>query len=413
MNNNVDVIATSAWMNIIRVIGALGVWMVIGLLWLGGVIDFDPRPIFFFLIPVYILTSFLWQAIVKRNIFAHPFLLGQLLVDIITVTIGIYFAGGIHSPFVFLYIIIIISATLISLKAVVVAGMAIILVYAFLIFSEITDLIPFLVGTGVIDNHDIIHSAVFLLVMILIGFQTYFFRAQTKKKEEQFDNMKDDLLFRTVHDLRSPSTVIRLIMERYDSPLWLEKHPETKEDVLLVRDANERMLNLVRDLLLAAKSGNAGIAFKKEAVALQEILHQVVKELGPAAFKKNVAIHYSAHAELPKVAADAERLKEVFSNLLDNAILYNKDGGSVFVEHRIRGSILETEVRDTGIGISDSDQANLFKQFFRAHSDHQIQGTGLGLYIVKNLVEKMGGSISVYSNPGEGTIFTVSLPIAS
>src|SRR3989338_335403 len=224
MNNNVDVIATSAWMNIIRVIGALGVWMVIGLLWLGGVIDFDPRPIFFFLIPVYILTSFLWQAIVKRNIFAHPFLLGQLLVDIITVTIGIYFAGGIHSPFVFLYIIIIISATLISLKAVVVAGMAIILVYAFLIFSEITDLIPFLVGTGVIDNHDIIHSAVFLLVMILIGFQTYFFRAQTKKKEEQFDNMKDDLLFRTVHDLRSPSTVIRLIMERYDSPLWLEKH---------------------------------------------------------------------------------------------------------------------------------------------------------------------------------------------
>ena len=112
------------------------------------------------------------------------------------------------------------------------------------------------------------------------------------------------------------------------------------------------------------------------------------------------------------VLADRERTKEVFNNLIDNAIKYNKTGGSIAITHETDGDFLKTTLRDTGAGIQAENIPKLFTPYFRADGKG-IVGTGLGLYIVKTLVEKMGGSISAESSPGQGAAFHIFLPIAT
>jgi len=115
---------------------------------------------------------------------------------------------------------------------------------------------------------------------------------------------------------------------------------------------------------------------------------------------------------LLQVFAGPERLKEIFSNLIDNAIKYNKDGGTVTITHQVEGSFLKTIMKDSGVGMSAENLTKLFTPYFRVDTQEQIQGTGLGLFTVKKFVEEAGGSITVDSKMGEGTSFTVSLPLA-
>ncbi len=123
---------------------------------------------------------------------------------------------------------------------------------------------------------------------------------------------------------------------------------------------------------------------------------------------------YQPQANLPKVLADPDKLKEVIKNLVDNAIKYTIGKGTVTVTHEIKQNMLLTHIKDTGIGIPKSKQRNLFQKFFRvkAKGTEEITGTGLGLWIIKQLVEKMQGKIWVQSEEEKGSTFSFSLPIS-
>ena len=230
-------------------------------------------------------------------------------------------------------------------------------------------------------------------------------------KEREARKAREEMVAQIVHDLRAPSTAIMLAAELYSDPEALAKDPEAmKKGVEIIKEANTRMLGLINSLLDSARS-KAGMT-KGERMVLSDIIQSVLKEFAPAAARKSVKIEYVQPRDLPQVFAGPERLKEIFGNLIDNAIKYNKDAGTVTIAHQIEGGFVKTIVQDTGLGISAGNLTKLFTPYFRVDTQEQIQGTGLGLFTSKKFVEEAGGSITVDSKVGEGTMFTVSLPLA-
>jgi len=164
-------------------------------------------------------------------------------------------------------------------------------------------------------------------------------------------------------------------------------------------------------LSAVVKGDQASTVLKKEEVRVWQVLTDVLQAAEPSIRQKGITVNYSPQADLPSVVADAEKIKDVFTNLVDNAVKFNKENGTIEIKHAIAGGFLRTDVRDTGLGIDPTALPRLFTPYFRA-AGKGIWGTGLGLYIVKNLVEKMGGRVEVQSTPDVGSTFTVSLPLA-
>jgi len=134
--------------------------------------------------------------------------------------------------------------------------------------------------------------------------------------------------------------------------------------------------------------------------------------LEPLAAQRGISIIDEIDPDVGLIEGDSRRLEQIFVNLLGNAIKYNVDEGEILITVQAEGSSVRVSVRDTGIGITPEDQAMIFERFFRAHDTKisRIEGNGLGLSIVRFVVEKHGGRIWVESTPGKGSVFTFELP---
>ena len=230
-------------------------------------------------------------------------------------------------------------------------------------------------------------------------------------QEREADKIREEILFETVHDLRAPATAIKLAAESSRDAEFLSHNPEMlKESIGLIQEANARMLGLINSLLESAR--NQAGKVKHDRVVLSNIIQSVIKEFIPVATRKSVKIEYALPHDSAQVLANTERLKEIFSNLIDNAIKYNKDGGTVTIAHQEEKGFIKTLIKDTGIGINEENISKLFTPYFRADTKQPIQGTGLGLFIVKKFVEEIGGHIAVDSKIGQGATFIISLPAA-
>lgn len=236
----------------------------------------------------------------------------------------------------------------------------------------------------------------------------------TIAREAEIIKAKEEFLFQTVHDLRAPATAIKLAAENYSDAESLAKHPKMlKEGIELIQEANTRMLGLINSLLDSARSRAEMV--KRERVVISPILQDIVKEFTPIAAQKNVKIEYIPKLDLPQVFARPQQLKEIFGNLIDNAIKYNRENGSVTITILLQEQNMIMEFRDTGYGIPKDQQEKIFQKFFRARGKEiqVVTGTGLGLSITKKLVEEMGGELLFSSVEGSGSTFAVSLPIAN
>ena len=142
-------------------------------------------------------------------------------------------------------------------------------------------------------------------------------------------------------------------------------------------------------------------------------IQAILDEILPLAQKKQIVITYIHEENLPMVAINTGSFKEVIMNFVSNSIKYGNDGGTLTLSHEIRDNYLITHIKDNGRGISEDDQKHLFQKFFRAGDvkDSTIEGTGLGLFITKELIEKMGGTVSVSSTLGVGTTFSVAFKV--
>ncbi len=189
----------------------------------------------------------------------------------------------------------------------------------------------------------------------------------------------------------------------------VEMYQEFMQDIAREIDRENR---IITDLLSLVKMDRSGQTMNIESMNINDLLEQILKRLKPIAEKKNVEMVMESFR--PVIAEiDEMKFTLAISNLVENAIKYNRENGWVHVSLNADYKYFYIKVEDSGIGIPEADQDHIFERFYRVDKSHsrEIGGTGLGLAIARNAVIVHRGSIRVYSNEGEGTTFTVRIPL--
>jgi signal transduction histidine kinase len=226
---------------------------------------------------------------------------------------------------------------------------------------------------------------------------------------QELQSEREDLLRAVSHDLRNPLQIVLLQAERLQRLLPPEAEKERKSATTIAATARQ-MAAMIRDLVEAARLDAGRLALAPEPIRLET---WIPERLALAAGVIDVArLAYAFAADLPPVQADPNRLDRVVANLVGNALKYSPPGSPVEVSAAADEREVTVTVRDRGVGIAAEDLPRLFERFFRGRLTQRADGLGLGLYIVRMLVEAHGGRVGVESVPGEGSAFTFTLPRA-
>jgi PAS domain S-box-containing protein len=232
-------------------------------------------------------------------------------------------------------------------------------------------------------------------------------------KEVDSDRAKSEFVSTVSHELRTPVTAIKGYTDLIYSGMVGEINDNQKQFLGIVKSNTERLTALINDLLDISRVETGRVRFEPEPVQLGDIIKNVIDALAPNAEDKAHALNLEVEAGLAEIMGDPNRLNQVFTNLVGNAIKYTPEGGQIDVAVYSVGEAVRVDVRDNGIGICAEDLSKIFDRFYRA--DHPLvqesRGSGLGLSIVKMFVEMHGGRVWAESGPGTGSTFTVLLPL--
>ena len=224
--------------------------------------------------------------------------------------------------------------------------------------------------------------------------------------------MKDGVLASVSHELRSPLTAIRGHLKLVSAQAGDRLDESELRSLQVIDRSSERLSRLVEEVLVVAQMRAGYFDIEVAPADLAALARDCVESARPAAAARDVALRLELEADSAPVTADAARIGQVIDNLVSNAIKFSEAGSAVTVSVRRAAGPVELDVADTGVGISLPDLTQLFQPFARGEtaSLRQVQGTGLGLYISKTIVEAHGGSIHLDSTLGAGTRARVALP---
>jgi signal transduction histidine kinase len=229
------------------------------------------------------------------------------------------------------------------------------------------------------------------------------------KELNELDRLKSEFITTTSHELRTPLTSIKGYLQLITNGMV---SPDLQAEMLnTVSDHVDTVVHLVNDLLLMQEMD--AIEFHKTNVDVAEIVRAEMEDARSRAEAAGIRWVPEIADDLPPVWADIEHLQRMFHNLLDNAIKFSPDGGDVVVRVNAEEDKVCVQVIDSGVGIPPEEQERIFERFYRIEKvgDHLFGGLGLGLAIAKHIVEEHDGRITVLSAPGEGSTFTVELPV--
>ena len=235
----------------------------------------------------------------------------------------------------------------------------------------------------------------------------YAFRDATH--ERRLENLRSQFVATISHELRTP------LASLHGAALTLREHElpaQTQDDLLaMIAEQSNRLARLVEEILVAGQLDSGSLSVVADAFDPEELVRDVAAA-ARARVGQETTIDVSLPAVLPNVHGDEERTRQVLLNLVDNAIKYSPSGGRIDVTVSAVGEWLRFSVRDEGLGIAVGEQERIFEKFYRLDPDQRrgIGGTGLGLYICRELVRSMGGRIWVESEPGHGTTASFELP---
>jgi len=226
---------------------------------------------------------------------------------------------------------------------------------------------------------------------------------------------KSRFLASVSHELRTPLNAIIGFSELLLDGVMGEINDEQRESLSDILTSGQHLLDLINDILDISKIEAGKMEFKLEALDLGEVIADAVETIRPALDDKKHHLKVSIEQGLPPVRADRSRLRQVFLNLLSNAVKFTPPGGEIGIEVVRDGDWCRVSVIDNGIGIRKEDQERIFEAFTQAEAPNgqTTQGTGLGLTLTRQFIERMGGKIWVESRYGKGSRFTFTLPLAS
>jgi signal transduction histidine kinase len=266
----------------------------------------------------------------------------------------------------------------------------------------------YLIGTHYIEDPQLIALIVLALSGTLFIF-AYIINVSFEKLAEA-SRIRTEFVRIVSHQLRSPITNLSWAIDGLMSGDLGRIAESQLEYFKILKENSARMKELIKDLLITSRIEEGTLPIKKEKVSLIEIIKSLVSEFQPFARASNVETEFSYDENLPKILTDPQQIKVVMENLLDNAIRYSQRKGKIKIRLERKGDDIYFEIKDSGVGIPQEDQKYIFQKFFRSKSKEK-GGTGLGLFITKSIIEKLGGKIWFESEEGKGTTFYFTLPI--
>jgi len=355
----------------------------------------------------------------------------QVVLDLITLTGLLYFSGGIDNPFSFFFVFHAVLAGILLPRAesILVTTLAVLL-YSLMALLEFSGILPhFALPAGP-------HPAAMLVVGRLAAFAATLYivcyltitmserlaertRALTEANRalRQADENRVKAVMRVTHELRAPVAAVKSLLDTVSEGYVKPACYECAISPMLER-ARARVTNLMKfedDLLDLQKLELGYGALERIPLRLDAEIRRVVENLAGFAETRGVTVDLSGVEETPPVPADPRAVTTILANLISNAIKYNRPSGSVFVLSRSLDGAVEVRVRDTGVGIPAHDLGRVFELFFQGEYARQQkrEGVGLGLSLVKGLVEAHGGTITVSSEEGKGSEFIFQLPVGN
>lgn len=228
------------------------------------------------------------------------------------------------------------------------------------------------------------------------------------------DQLKSEFVAKVSHELRSPLSTIHEQLALVIKDMVGEDFTQDQHILDRAREKTRGLISLIGDLLDLSRIEEGIICQEPQPLRLEEILENITDFLRTSAQKKNQSLTLLLpQDELPELTADPIAIESIFGNLITNAINYTQEGGEIIVTLDMAGINMRVRIKDNGFGIADKYMDKIFDRFYRVKDDNTryITGTGLGLPIVKGLLDSMGGLIDVESELGKGSVFTVLLPV--
>lgn len=231
---------------------------------------------------------------------------------------------------------------------------------------------------------------------------------QARERAEETSRIRENVLANVAHDLRNPLTTVMTSVQLLEQ-LTDGENPALGDAAESIGNAAEYMSAMVEDLVDVARIEGGRLSLDVETVVLGEVVDRAVEMVGADSRHRDVEIETDGVDASLTVSADRTRLVRVVQNLVGNAVEHSPEGETVSVEAERLDDTVQLRVRDRGSGIPSEEQEHLFEQFWQQKSDDG-QGLGLGLAIVRGIVEAHDGEVSIQSEPGEGSVFCVDLP---
>lgn len=236
---------------------------------------------------------------------------------------------------------------------------------------------------------------------------------QLREQLAQSERMKAEFVATMSHELRTPLNVVLGFGSLLADEAFGELNAQQGEACQKILESSERLAILINDLLDFSRLQAHTLDFRFAAIELGELLRETIDDIAPLAERKNLETHLDVAADVPKLRADPDRLRQALKHLLDNALKFTPEGGRIGVKAWLEGEFVRIDVWDTGIGIPNEAMHRMFERFYQVDSSNTrlYGGTGIGLALVKELVERHGGQVSVESQVGKGSTFHLWLPV--
>ena len=419
-----------AWFVRLRWLAIAGVLATLPLAWFLLRLRFQPVPLLAVTVWLAVYNFFLnWQlrrpaATARLASLARA----QIILDICSLVLLLYLGGGIENPFSFYLVFHTAIAAIIfpGLGSLVITTLTFGL-YALMVVLDWTGTIPHFQLTGLYPVSPYQSVSPMLANLFVFGSTLYIVRyftaaisrrlshrtdelAAANRKLQEADRTRLQSIITVTHELRSPAAAAASLLEVLD-----RVGPEERPG--LIDRARQRiggMLRLIEDLLDLHQLDLGTTKVEAAPLLVAAVVEAAAAEHAALARERGVTVRVELAPDLPPVKANARYLEFTVSNLLSNAIQYNRPGGSVTVSARLTGAFLEVEVVDTGIGIPEADLPRVFDVFYRGDEAKKTSrlAPGLGLSLVKRLVQAQGGTVRVESQAGKGSRFFFTVPIA-
>jgi len=378
------------------------------LLFSKGTASEDPRV--YGLIVVFLASSLVIRRL-PEAVFQHRYFdIALLVTDTALISASIYMNRDVPwDLFLFYFFILFLAAIGENMVRIVIGSVLISLVYVGLLLEQ---------GKGLSQ----IGPDLFIRIPFLFGASIlYGYLSENAKKEkiraetaEQRERLKMDLVSALAHDIKNPLGIIMGYAETMSDQFIGRSEAKGNLEILdRIQESAQRIVNLVTGFLEASKAEAGKISVEERPVEINALIREVAQQQMGDLRKKNISLDVELDENIPTIMGDKAQLDRVLWNLVGNAIKFTPGGGRITVSSRSDNGYVCVAVKDTGIGIPKDELPLLFSQFRRLKGSAKIEGTGLGLFIVKTIIEAHKGTVQAESAGGQGSTFTVRVPIRS